>query len=260
MTNTYDSKFLTTKLPYINITVRNGIRAIFLSAFAFLLLLLTVSAPLLAQNKAPGLWGDMTFSGNATLVSDYRFRGLSFSDQDPAIQGSFNVNHSSGFYVGTWASSIENFQGSELELDIYGGYTNTVDGLTYNVGLYAYTFPGATGATDYLEAFGSLGGNVGPVGWTVGSNYTFSNDATGNNDNIYAYLYTSTPIKDTKFSFNANIGYEDGAFGNNKVDWLVGLTYNFNNTYSLGLSYIDTANSGSANGGATVVAGLNASF
>ena len=72
-----------------------------------------LSALLLAGTAAPALAQDadapsaITISGNAAVTSDYRFRGLSFSDGDIAIQGGIDVAHESGFYIGTWGSSIE---------------------------------------------------------------------------------------------------------------------------------------------------------
>ena len=47
-----------------------------------------------------------TFTGNVGFVSDYVFRGISQTQNHPAIQGGFDYNHASGFYVGTWASNV----------------------------------------------------------------------------------------------------------------------------------------------------------
>ena len=200
-----------------------------------------------------------TFSGSAALVTDYRFRGLSLSDKDAAFQGGFNVNHESGFYLSTWGSSISQFNGSELELDIYGGYATTIGDFSTNVGFLAYTYPGATDNTDYYEVYGSVGGSLDAMSWTVGANYAFDQDGTGNQDNIYLYLSTSTSIGNTPWSVSGNIGYEDGAFGNKKWDWLLGLNYSFQQI-SLSVNYIDTANSGTSSGDAGIIGMLSASF
>ena len=50
---------------------------------------------------------DFEISGNIALTSDYRFRGISQSNEDPAVQGGFDVSFEPGFYLGTWASSID---------------------------------------------------------------------------------------------------------------------------------------------------------
>ena len=69
------------------------------------LLLAATTAPALAQDTAPPK--PFTLTGNVTLTSDYRFRGLTQSDGDGAIQGTLNLNHSSGLYVGTFVSTID---------------------------------------------------------------------------------------------------------------------------------------------------------
>ena len=66
-----------------------------------------------------------TFTGNATLVSDYRFRGITQTFKLPAVQAGFDYAHSSGVYLGTWASNVSNnvyANGAGLEWDFYGGY------------------------------------------------------------------------------------------------------------------------------------------
>src|SRR3990170_7375763 len=80
------------------------------------------SAPAFAQDEeeaAPAI----TISGNVALTTDYRFRGVSLSAGDIALQGGIDVVHESGFYVGTWASSIQGGTPyGEVELDLYCGW------------------------------------------------------------------------------------------------------------------------------------------
>lgn len=67
-----------------------------------------------------------TLAYNVGLYSQYIFRGLTQTDGSPAIQGGVDFTHSSGFYLGAWASNISwledggNYQGFSLELDLYG--------------------------------------------------------------------------------------------------------------------------------------------
>ena len=63
---------------------------------------LFTAAPAMAQDEE----SDITVTGSAAVVSDYRFGGVSLSNGDPAVQAAITVGHSSGFYVGTWGSSI----------------------------------------------------------------------------------------------------------------------------------------------------------
>ena len=182
--------------------------------------------------------GMFSFSANAAVVSEYRFRGISLSDRSTAIQGGLDISTKSGFYVGTWGSAIEPYAGSETELDIYGGYAGEVGDLTYDVGLLAYTYPGSAG-TAYLEGYASLSGAVQKLDWTVGYAYAFSQDSLGNEDNSYIYLDTGMPLGDTGLSAAAHLAYENGAFGDKKWDWSLGLTYPVGN-FEAGITYVDT--------------------
>ncbi len=103
-------------------------------------------------------------TGNVSLTSDYKFRGISQSDESPAIQGGLDYAHDSGFYVGTWASSVDfdtngaGYDGS-LELDVYAGFGNTIgdSDFGYDVGVMYYAYPGDDGAEgDYFEFYGGL--------------------------------------------------------------------------------------------------------
>jgi len=202
-----------------------------------------------------------SFSANAAVVSDYRFRGISLSNRDFAIQGGLDISTKSGFYLGTWGSSIESYSGSETELDIYGGYSGEVGALTYDVGLLAYTYPGSDG-TAYLEGYASLSGSAQKLDWTVGYAYAFNQDSIGGQDNSYIYLDTALPLGDTGLNLAGHIAYENGAFGDDKLDWSMGLTYPIGN-FEAGITYIDTniENFGAKTiASGTVVFSLGASF
>ena len=80
-------------------------------------------------------------SGNLGLTSDYRFRGISQTQNAPAVQGGIDYAHSSGFYVGNWNSSVSSqmyTNGSGVESDLYAGFKKDIyKGLTIDV-LYEY--------------------------------------------------------------------------------------------------------------------------
>lgn len=113
---------------------------------------------------------DNQVSYNATIVSDYRFRGISQSRLDPAVQGGVDyTNNPTGFYLGAWASSIhwvKDAGGSgNVELDLYGGKRGEiVPDVSYDVGVLAYVYagndldrvPGFVDANTY-EVYGQLG-------------------------------------------------------------------------------------------------------
>lgn len=162
--------------------------------------------------------GDITVTGSVALVTDYRFRGVSQSNGDPAVQGSINVNHSSGLYVGAWSSSISGgpVYGSQ-ELDLYAGYTHEVlPGLTADAGLLYYAYPsGHVGKAEFFEPYVSLAKTYGPAKLKVGLNYAWDQTAIGNgsgkDDNIYAYSNLDVAIPTTPLTVSGHLGYQDGA-------------------------------------------------
>src|SRR5512139_1772771 len=96
-------------------------------------LLAVASTPSFAQTELPADW---SLTGNVGLFSDYRFRGISQTNKKPAFQGGFDLAHKSGFYVGNWNSNVDSsfYNGSNLEMDFYGGYKGTFDAFSYDVG------------------------------------------------------------------------------------------------------------------------------
>jgi uncharacterized protein (TIGR02001 family) len=97
-----------------------------------------------APAKAPE--PDYTLTANISLVTDYRYRGISQTRLKPAIQGTVDFAHSSGFYLGAFATNIRWIRdlGGEanVEIDLYGGYKGSISGdLGYDVGVLQYFYP-----------------------------------------------------------------------------------------------------------------------
>jgi len=200
--------------------------------------------------------GDISFSGNATVISEYRFRGVAMSAGDIAIQGGFDVEKG-GFSLGTWGSSIDTYNGSEIELDIYGGYGFDLGDVTLNVGGIAYTYPGSDGTT-YYEGNASLVKTIAGADVAVGVAYVPSQSNTGDVDNVYIFSDLSYAFADSPMGIAAHFAYEDGAFGADKLDWSLGFTYSFD-IMSVGISYVDTNKMGKSYDGA-VLFSIGASY
>jgi uncharacterized protein (TIGR02001 family) len=202
---------------------------------------LTVAVPAWAQEDTSTpteeASGPIDVSVTLAAVSDYRFRGVSLSDKDPAIQPSITIAHESGLYVGAWGSNIADNAGDDVELDLYAGYSGG-EALTYDLGLTYYLYPSVSSA-NYVEAIGKLGTTIGPMqlGGTLA--YAPSQDGTGNQDNVYLGGNASLGIPTTPLKLNASLGFEDGAFGDKKMDWSLGLTADVAG-FTLGASYVDT--------------------
>lgn len=115
-----------------------------------------------AQDKKP----DHEVSFNASVVSDYRYRGISQTRLKPALQGGADyVNNPSGFYAGTWLSTIKWIKDvpggdSSIEWDIYAGKRGeVVSGVSYDVGVLRYQYPSnnLNPSANTTEIYGQLG-------------------------------------------------------------------------------------------------------
>jgi uncharacterized protein (TIGR02001 family) len=113
---------------------------------------------------------DSSLSFNASLTSDYRYRGISQTRLGPALQGGVDYSLAKGFYLGAWGSTISWIDDADpasdapVEIDLYGGWKGEVSsGLTLDVGLLSYQYPGNKFATkaETLEVYGAL--SYGPV-------------------------------------------------------------------------------------------------
>jgi len=177
-------------------------------------------------------------TGNASVVSDYNWRGITQTAGDPAIQGGLDWAHDSGFYAGVWGSNVDfgDCCDENLETDLYFGWSGGEE-FTYNVGLIYYVYPGAEGI-NYPEIYGSLGWK-----WLTGK-ISYSNDF-GNYDESAFYLEGNGVWElPANFGLKAHLGYSDGdgikaAYGEDSYfDWSVGVTYALGH-FTLGLMYAD---------------------
>ncbi len=228
----------------------------------FFSLLLATAAPVLAADE-PAL--DLKVSGSVALVSDYRFRGVSQSNNGFAVQGGLTLNHASGAYGGFWASNLAGwgtFGGPNLELDLVAGYKLPLGAGTLDLGGTFYQYPGGASKTSFFEPYVKLSGTAGPVGLTAGVAYAWNQTALGNwsnhpdsaigdkEDNLYLWGDAALGIKDTPVTLKAHLGYSDGnpGLGPNGTsiaptgsywDWLVGVDYVVG-PVTLGVAYVDT--------------------
>ncbi|HVP85502.1 MAG TPA: TorF family putative porin [Rhizomicrobium sp.] len=114
---------------------------------AGLLALSALSAPALADDSG----GLGSLSGTVAVTSDYRFRGISQNDTEPALQASLNLTGNNGWYAGSWASKINfndgpsgfgtAYHNTSVEWDIYGGKHFDLAGTDLNLEAYYYAYP-----------------------------------------------------------------------------------------------------------------------
>lgn len=204
--------------------------------------LILASALLAALNvsaRAEEAKPDNEIGFNAAVTSDYRYRGISQSRLEPALQGGVDyVNNPSGLYVGAWASTIKWTKdaggGGNVELDVYGGKRGALTGqVGYDVGVLTYVYadnglknmPGFANA-DTTELYAQLG--YGPA------TLKYSHAVT----NLFGFVDSkNSAYLDLSANFDAGSGYIVNLHaGHQKIrnnslsnysDWKVGATRDF---------------------------------
>ncbi|MCJ2177480.1 TorF family putative porin [Novosphingobium album (ex Hu et al. 2023)] len=227
-----------------------------ISIVPLLFAMVTVAVPAMAQDADHDQQSAFTVSANVSLTSDYRFRGISSSNKDPAVQGGIDVSHESGLFVGTWASSIATYGGSNMELDVYGGYSGSAGAVDYTLTALVYLYPGGSGV-NYAEFSGSFTTAAGPATVGVDLAWVPSQDNFGG-DNFYIAGKGEVPLGGTKASLFGHFGYENGDAYFNKLDWEAGISYSAG-PLTASLSYVDSDYSGINQAGRLATAGLVAS-
>jgi uncharacterized protein (TIGR02001 family) len=200
---------------------------------------------------------EYTIAGNAGLWTDYRFRGFSQTDYQPAFQGGIDFTHKSGFYLGNWNSNVNStlYNGASLEMDFYGGYKATFGDFGLDVGTIYYFYPG-TGKTGGVysgldaknwEVY--VGGSWGPLSAKYFYSFTdwFGLSAPGINSKGSQYLdVTGTFDLGSGFGIVGHVGWQSIKNGQQ-----LGLSKDTVYDYKLGVTY-DIAGSGWIAGAALI--------
>ena len=217
-----------------------------------------LASPALAQDEPPsdepaatGGRPALDVTARIDLFSDYRFRGVSRSDEDPAVQAGLALYHDSGFYAGARATSLAGVDRFRLQdqgdaqIDLYAGYGAELGGgFSLDAGVIYYAFAGAPGPADHVEPYASLSYLIGPLQLTGGAKYAPSQDGTRGEDMLYLYGQADVTVPFRPWSFSAQLGHQDwGAFGS-YWNWSLGGRYHVRlegvpNT-EIGLAYVDT--------------------
>jgi uncharacterized protein (TIGR02001 family) len=206
-----------------------------LTRISMAVVLSVTAASAFAQAKAPE--PDYTLSFNAGLVTDYRYRGISQSRLQPALQGGADFVHKNGFYVGTWASTIKWIKDAggkaDLEIDVYGGYKGSINkDLGFDVGVLTYIYPGhkLPVSPNTTEIYGAL--TYGPA--TAKYSHSVTNLFGFANSSSSGYLDLSASFDlGNGWSVVPHLGHQRVAGSGNGVfsytDYSVGVNKDFGN-------------------------------
>ncbi|MBV8665817.1 MAG: hypothetical protein JO269_04960 [Burkholderiaceae bacterium] len=178
---------------------------------------------------------DNDLSFNVSLTSDYRYRGISQSRLDPALQGGADyVNNPTGLYAGTWLSTIKWIEdlpgGSDsIEWDLYAGKRGNITAdLSYDVGFLSYVYPsnGLSPSANTTEIYGQLGFGPAYIKYSDSLTNLFGNPDSKNS----GYLDVGANIDvDNGFTINLHAGHQTVANNSSLSysDWKVGVTKDF---------------------------------
>lgn len=208
------------------------------------------AAALLCLPPLTGAASEFSFTGNAGLFSDYRFRGFTQTGYKPAFQGGFDLAHKSGWYLGNWNSNVEQglYNGASLEMDFYGGYKFALGEVGLDLGFLYYYYPnsGAQGTTRISNGELYAGAAYGPVSakflygmtkfFSLGKGPTLGSPEFDTEGSYYLDLAANVPLGGG-WTLNAHYGHQyiknaSTAFAQGLVfantdtigDWKLGVT------------------------------------
>jgi len=195
---------------------------------------------------------------NLGVVSDYVFRGASQSDEGAAIQGGVDVALA-GLYGGAWASSVDFGDGTDAEIDLYGGYSAEAGGFTLDVGMVGYLYVGAPDGTDYgfVEFKAAASRHFGAT--TLGAAVHYSPDFFGVDEQA-TYLEANAAVAPAeRWTVSGAVGRQWLDVSDDYTAWNLGVGYAMTNTLAVEVRY----HGASIDGPLTddrIVAGLTSTF
>ena len=186
-------------------------------------------------------------TGTAAIVSDYDFRGITQTGEDPALQLSIDYAHDSGWYAGVWGSNVDQFSdGGEntasTEVDLYTGFKGTAGDIGWDAGIVYYTYSGASDL-NYAEIYGKVTYSILTAGLYWSND--FGGKATGGKSDSAAYVFGDVNVPAGPVSVLLHAGYSDGdgieeayvTTENSYIDYAVGVSYTASNI-TLGLKWV----------------------
>jgi uncharacterized protein (TIGR02001 family) len=192
---------------------------------------LALSAGLIAAPVTAADW-----SAKIGAVSDYRYRGVSLSGGEPAVQASLSIEHDSGAYADLWGSSLAPDGDSHFEFDGTVGFAFDLgENLSADLSATAYVYPGDSQA-NALELTTQVEANHGPLTANLGLSLAPPQRGTRDEQNRrrtngYVFGGIEYALGDSPLSLHAGTGYELGPWDmtedGGKWDWSLGAQADF---------------------------------
>lgn len=206
---------------------------------------------------------ELKLSYNIGVTSDYVFRGVSQTQEDPAIQGGVDATYGIG-YAGVWASNVDfGADDPAAEIDLYAGVRPTIGDTSLDLGVLYYGYTKDKGLTpgsySYVELKAAASRAVGPATFGVAAYY--SPEFPGKTgDAIYYEINGAMPVMD-KLTLSGALGHQEIDKAGDYATWNIGLTYAVTEKLGLDVRYSDTDEHGYGKiYGSRVAVGLKAAF
>lgn len=198
-----------------------------------------VAASLVAA--ATSAHAEMSVSANVALSSDYVFRYVSQTQEEPAISGGFDVDTGTGIYLGTWASNVDFGDDATVEIDFYGGYaTNFDNGFGIDVGVIDYEYFDDNANDNLVEIYGGAS-----YKWLSATAYFgVDNSLDAGDTDDYIWLEAGVEYPTGPVTLGATIGTLDSdVAGSDYSGWSIGASTDAAGL-NFGLTYYDTDSDG----------------
>ena len=198
------------------------------------------------ESSSPHVW-----SANMMMTSEYVYRGITQSNEDPAIQVGIDYAHDpTGFYIGGWASSVEfntgSNDGTQIETNLYGGFAGTFsNGVDWDFGGLYYYYPEEAdddngGEQDFVEVYGSVGYTIdSPMEPSMSFGFAYSPDYYGEDgDSIWLHstFGVTTSMGTSPYVTVAYLDVEGDRTNANGYDYIM---YSIGGSYDIGMFTIE---------------------
>ena len=196
--------------------------------------LMAFSSAASAEEPAP------EFSFNAAVTNDYVWRGFSQSDEGAAVQGGVDFAYG-GFSAGTWASTVDFGDGTDLEWDFYAGFAGSAGGIDWDVAVTYYNYVGDPDGSDYNFVEFKVGASHTVDKFTIGAAIHYSPDFYGADDSAtYLEVNGAYEVSD-RWSISGGVGRQYLDVSDDYTAWNLGVGVNLNEIVSLDVRYWDAS-------------------
>jgi uncharacterized protein (TIGR02001 family) len=191
-----------------------------------------VCGPVSAQERPEVAW-------NVGVASDYVFRGFSQTDGNAQVFGGVDATLGN-FSVGSWVSNVDFGDGTDVEVDLYGGYGSEIEGFEVDFGFAGYLYPSQPDGSDYnyVELKADISRAIGPV--SVGTSVSWSPDYFGDDESaIYVEANAAFALAD-RWEVSGALGHQALDISGDYSTWNLGVSFSLTETVLIDVRYSDT--------------------